>query len=127
MTWNKYGRAIVALVALTVFPTQVFGQPIICTWRAPDPPCEGEKCVIEDMDIVVVTVEPTGQMSMNDGHAIVTRDELKKYASAWAKTGTWPIIVRGAPGAKEEELTSIVALFRKVGVRTSVSCETSRP
>jgi biopolymer transport protein ExbD len=79
------------------------------------------------MDIVVVTVEPTGQMSMHDGHAIVTRNELKKYASAWAKTGTWPIVVRGTPGTKEEELASVVAFLRKAGVRTSVSCETSLP
>ena len=110
----KYAR-FTAVLALAVFPIQALGQPIVCIPREPDL-CGGKSdCVALD-DEWQITVAPTGQIRLN-GESI-SHNKLEKYAAAWAKEGTWPIVVSGRAGAKYAQITSIVAMLRKVGVRT---------
>jgi biopolymer transport protein ExbD len=67
-----------------------------------------------------IVVEPTGEIYLNGKN--VSRNELKEYATGWAKDGTWPIVVRGHTGTKDAQIKSIVALFKAAGVTTRVSC-----
>jgi hypothetical protein len=123
MTQIKYVAAV-AVLALAVFPTQIFGQPVVCVPPPPDL-CGGKSdCVVID-DEWQVTVEPSGQIYL--GGRRVSRRELEEDATAWAETGTWPTVVRGHTGTKYAQITSIVEMLRKTGVWTKISCVAPRP
>jgi hypothetical protein len=123
MTQIKYVAAV-AVLALAVFPTQIFGQPVVCVPPPPDL-CGGKSdCVVID-DEWQVTVEPSGQIYLSGGE--ISRNELEKDAAAWAKKGTWPIVVRGDTGTKYAQITSIMEMLRKAGVWSEISCVTPQP
>jgi hypothetical protein len=117
---NKYAKAV-AVLALGMFPTQILGQPIICTSPPPNPCGGNSNCVVND-DEWQVTIGPTGQITLSGRK--VSRKELEEYAAVWAKQATYPIVVNGHTGTKYAQITSIVAMFRKAGVLTRVSCIT---
>jgi hypothetical protein len=120
---GKYARTFVIL-ALAVFPTQILGKPTICIPPPPDP-CGGKSdCVVID-DKWEVTVDPAGQIDLSGRN--ISQKKFEEYAAAWAKEGTWPIVVRGRAGTKYEQIASIVAMLRKAGVWTGVSCVAPQP
>jgi len=110
-------------VALALFPTSIWGQTIVCATQHPDPCAQKTDCVSLD-DTWNITVEPTGQIYL--GSEKMGLHELEKYAASW-KDGTWPIVVRGQIGTKRAQITPILTMLRRVGVRTTISCEELRP
>jgi len=110
-------------VALALFHTSIWWQTIVFPTQHPDPCAQKTDCVSLD-DTWNITVEPTGQIYL--GSEKMGLHELEKYAASW-KDGTWPIVVRGQIGTKRAQITPILTMLRRVGVRTTISCEELRP
>jgi hypothetical protein len=131
VTQLKY-RAAAAILSLAVFSTQTMGQPshrsarsfIVCDPPELDP-CKGGTSCVTISDETDVAVEPNGQIYLNGEN--INHNQLKEYAAAWAKKGTWPIVVSGRADTKYAQITSVVAMLRKAGVKTRVSCLAPQP
>ena len=125
MAQIKYARVVIMLGLM--LPTHAVGQPnprpprsfIVCDPPVPDSCKSGAACVTIS-DEIDLAVESDGQIYLNGEN--VSHNRLQEYAAAWAKEGTWPIVVSGHADTRYAQITSVVAMLTKAGVKTRVSC-----